>query len=214
MTETAVGARHDRLLPWIAAERAFRALVLLAVGLVLITHPHTDWAGEVMRLAARGGLNPNSNWVQRIVEDVRRIHGNEDVFFGIVALAYGALEAVEAYGLWRRRRWGEWLTVIATSLLLVPEIWELTKSISVLKLGALLANLLIVAYLLWRIRRSPAEPAGTAADAGTATHGRPAADGRTAADAGPAARGRTPPSPTQPTTREQPSDLLDPAAWE
>ncbi|HEX7609577.1 MAG TPA: DUF2127 domain-containing protein, partial [Solirubrobacteraceae bacterium] len=58
----------------------------------------------------------------------------------------------EAYGLWRRRRWGEWLTVIATSLLLVPEVWELTKSTTLLKVGALLVNLVVVAYLLWRLR--------------------------------------------------------------
>jgi uncharacterized membrane protein (DUF2068 family) len=72
--------------------------------------------------------------------------------FGAAALAYGALEGIEAYGLFTRRRWGEWLTVVATSLLLIPEVWELTKSASVLKIGALLANLLVVAYLLWRLR--------------------------------------------------------------
>ncbi len=48
------------------------------------------------------------------------------------------------------------LTVLATSLLLIPEAWELTKSISLLKVGGLLVNLLIVGYLLWRLRRSAA----------------------------------------------------------
>jgi uncharacterized membrane protein (DUF2068 family) len=153
----AASARRDRLLPWIAAERAFRAVVLVAVGLVLITHPHTDWASEVLHLAARGGLNPNSNWIQRIANDLRRIHGSEDLFFGILALAYGTLEGVEAYGLWNRRRWGEWLTVIATSLLLIPEVWELTRSVTLLKVGALVVNLLIVAYLVWRLRTSARE---------------------------------------------------------
>jgi uncharacterized membrane protein (DUF2068 family) len=146
--------RNDRLLPWIAAERTFRAVVLIVVGIVLLTNPHTDWGSEITHLAQRLGLNPNSNWVHRIVADVRRIHGNEDVFFGVVAIAYGTLEGVEAYGLWRRRRWAEWLTVLATSLLLIPEVWELTKSISLLKAGALVANIFIVVYLLRRLRRS------------------------------------------------------------
>jgi uncharacterized membrane protein (DUF2068 family) len=145
---------HDRLLPWIAAERSVRAVLLVVVGVALVTHPHADWATEVIHLAQRLGLNPKSNWVQRLVNDVRRIHGSEDVFFGVVALAYGALEGVEAYGLWRRRRWGEWLTVLATSLLLIPEVWELTKSISPLKVGALVVNVLVVAYLLHRLRRT------------------------------------------------------------
>jgi len=152
-------ARRDRLLPWIAAERALRATVLLAAGIVLVTHPHADWAGEVARLAERLGLDPKDNWIRRIIFDVRRIRAHQDLVFGVIALAYGALESVESYGLWTRRRWGEWLTVVATSLLLVPEIWELAKSASALKLGALLVNLAVVAYLLWRLRlRAAARP--------------------------------------------------------
>lgn len=145
--------RRDRLLPWIAAERTFRAVVLVAVGLVLVTHPHADWASEITHLGQRLGLNPKANWFQKLTEKLSRISRNEDVVFGIAALGYGVLEGAEGYGLWRRRRWGEWLTVIATSLLFVPEVWELTKSTTVLKLGALLANVVIVAYLVWRLRR-------------------------------------------------------------
>lgn len=145
--------RHDRLLPWIAAERAFRALVLLAVGITLVSHPHTNWASEIASLAQRLGLDPKENWIQRIIDDVSRLHANQDLVFGGVAIAYGALEGAEAYGLFRRRRWGEWLTVVATSLLFVPEIWELTKSATALKIGAVILNVLVVAYLLWRLRR-------------------------------------------------------------
>jgi uncharacterized membrane protein (DUF2068 family) len=146
-------ARHDRLLPWIAAERGFRTLVLVLVGVVLLTHPHTDWAGEISHLASRLGLDPHANWVHRLVLRARKITPSEEQVFGVVALAYAVLEGAEAYGLWRRRRWGEWLTVIATSLLIVPEAWELAKSVTVLKVGGLILNLLIVAYLIRRLRR-------------------------------------------------------------
>jgi len=145
-------AGRDRLLPWIAAERAFRALVLLTVGIALLSHPHTNWASEVSHLAQRLGLNPKDNWIQRIIQKVSRVSARQTVLFGLVALAYGALEGAEAYGLFRRRRWGEWLTVVATSLLFIPEIWELTKSASLLKVGAVIVNVLVVAYLLWRLR--------------------------------------------------------------
>ena len=146
-------ARSDRLLPWIAAERAFRTIVLLAVGLVLVSHPHANWASEIAHLAQRLGLDPKGNWIQKIIDKVSKINANQDVVFGLVALAYGTLEGAEAYGLWRRRRWGEWLTVVATSLLFIPEVWELTKSTTLLKVGALLVNIAVVAYLLSRLRR-------------------------------------------------------------
>ncbi len=150
-------ARHDRLLPWIAAERALRALLLLAAGVVLLSHPHADWANEVSSLVRRLGLDPKDNWVQRLLHDLAKLHARDNVLFGAIALAYGALEAAEAVGLWRRERWGEMLTVLATSLLLIPEVWELTKSVSALKIGGVIVNLLVVAYLIWRLRRS-AEP--------------------------------------------------------
>ncbi len=140
-------------MPWIAAERTFRALVLLVVGVALVTHPHANWAHEATRVAEHLGLNPKGNWVHRLISDIHHIKASEDVLFGTIALGYGALEGAEGYGLWRRRRWGEWLTVIATALLLIPEVWELTKSITLLKAGALVVNLAIVVYLVWRLRR-------------------------------------------------------------
>ena len=151
-TQDAPPARRG-LLGWIAAERALRALVLLAVGIVLLTHPNTDWAAEITHLARKLGLDPKSNWIQRILRDVRKVTVRESTVFGAIAIAYASLEGTEAYGLWRRRRWAEWLTVLATSLLLVPEIWELTKSLTPLKLGGLIVNLVVVAYLVWRLRR-------------------------------------------------------------
>ena len=154
--------KRDRLLPWIAAERAFRAIVLITVGVVLVSHPHADWAAEITRFAEKLGLDPNSNWIRKLLERVRKIGSDKDVLFGVVALAYGALEGVKAYGLWMQRRWGEWLTVLATSLMLVPEIWELTKSATVIKAGVLIINLLVVAYLLRRLRGSAREPATAA----------------------------------------------------
>jgi len=151
-------ARHDRLLPWIAAERAFRAIVLLGVGIALVSNPHANWASDISHLAQHLGLDPKENWVQRIIEDVKKIHANQDLIFGLAAMGYGILEGVEAYGLFTRRRWGEWLTVVATSLLFIPEVWELTKSASVLKVGAVVLNVAVVVYLLWRLRRATARP--------------------------------------------------------
>jgi uncharacterized membrane protein (DUF2068 family) len=146
-------ARRDRLLPWIAAERGLRALLFLVVGIVLVSHPNTDWASEIARFARHFGFDPNGSGLHKLIDRVKHIHAHQDLVFGSVAIAYGVLEGVEAYGLWRRRRWAEWLTVFATSVLFVPEIWELTKSASVLKVGALLVNVAVVAYLIWRLRR-------------------------------------------------------------
>jgi uncharacterized membrane protein (DUF2068 family) len=146
-------SKRDRLLPWIAAERGIRALALLALGIVLLTHPDTNWATEIKHLARSWGLDPSGNVVRKILDTVRRIPAKDNVVFGVIAIAYGALEGAESYGLARRRRWGEWLTLVATSVLLAPEVWELARKVTPLKIGALVVNLLVVAYLYWRLRR-------------------------------------------------------------
>jgi uncharacterized membrane protein (DUF2068 family) len=147
------GPANDRLLPWIAAERSVRAVLLVAIGLVLITHPHTDWGRTITDATNRLGFDPRSNGIQRVIAKVRAISPDKYTVFGIIAIAYGVLEGVEGYGLWRRRSWAEYLTVVATSLLFIPEIDEIAKSPTFLKAAALLVNLAVVAYLVYRLRR-------------------------------------------------------------
>ncbi len=142
-----------RLLPWIAAERVLRALVLITVGIVLVTHTHTDWGRAIGDAARALGLDPSRNGIRRITTDAHQLSAHKLLIYGIVALAYGALEAVEGYGLLRRRRWAEYLTIVSTSLLFIPEIWELTKNATALKVVGFILNVLIVGYLVHRVRR-------------------------------------------------------------
>ena len=62
--------------------------------------------------------------------------------------AYAVLEAIEAVGLWLQKRWGEYLTLIATAALLPLEIYELVRGVSAFKVIALVVNIAIVVYLL------------------------------------------------------------------
>jgi uncharacterized membrane protein (DUF2068 family) len=64
------------------------------------------------------------------------------------AAAYSLLEGVEAIGLWYQRRWAEYLTFVATIVFLPYELYELSRSVTVLKVIALIVNLAIAIYLL------------------------------------------------------------------
>jgi len=148
-----VPQKSDRLLKAIAIERGFRAVVLVAIGIVLMTHAHTDWGHTVNVVAHDLGFDPSRNGIQKLIDKVQAISPTKYFFFGAVAVAYGILEGVEGYGLWLRRRWAEYLTVVATCLLFIPEIDELAKRVTALKVAALIVNVVIVAYLVWRLRR-------------------------------------------------------------
>lgn len=67
---------------------------------------------------------------------------------GIALLAYGLLEGVEAIGLWFAKRWAEYLTFLATTILLPLEIYEIVHRGTVLKVLGFLINLAVVIYLL------------------------------------------------------------------
>jgi uncharacterized membrane protein (DUF2068 family) len=67
---------------------------------------------------------------------------------GLVLAAYAVLEAVEMVGLWRAKRWAEYLTFLATTALVPLELYELLSRFSWLKLATLVVNLAIVVYLL------------------------------------------------------------------
>jgi uncharacterized membrane protein (DUF2068 family) len=70
----------------------------------------------------------------------------------IVLLAYAALEGFEAVGLWLTKRWAEYLTFIATSILLVPEVYEIAHKATPLKVIGFLINVAVVLYLLFAKR--------------------------------------------------------------
>ena len=70
-------------------------------------------------------------------------------------LADGArdpVEGTEGVGLAMRRRWAEYLTVIATGLLIPYEAYEVIHKVTLFKIGALLLNVAVVGYLAYRKR--------------------------------------------------------------
>ncbi|MFI5910115.1 DUF2127 domain-containing protein [Dactylosporangium sp. NPDC051541] len=61
---------------------------------------------------------------------------------------YGTLQVIEGVGLWMLKRWGEYFAVVATSLGLPIEIYELTEKVTVIRIGALIINIIAVLYIL------------------------------------------------------------------
>ena len=71
---------------------------------------------------------------------------------GIVLLAYAVAEGVEAVGLWRRRRWAEYLTLCVTASLIPLELVAIAHRATPLRIGALAVNVVVVALLVLRLR--------------------------------------------------------------
>lgn len=65
-----------------------------------------------------------------------------------LAGAYGLVRFVEAYGLWRGRRWAEWFAVVSGGIYIPFELYELFGGATWLSFGALLANISIVGLMI------------------------------------------------------------------
>ena len=65
---------------------------------------------------------------------------------------YALIELVEGVGLWLGKRWGEYFALVATSIFLPYEVYELTEKPTWLRAAALVINLLLVIYLAWTKR--------------------------------------------------------------
>lgn len=55
---------------------------------------------------------------------------------------------IEGVGLWLAKRWGEYFAVVATSLFLPVEIYELTEKVTALRVGVFVVNIAAVVWLV------------------------------------------------------------------
>lgn len=150
-------ALRDRyVLRLIALDRVLHFLVLgiLAAALLIFAHDRKTldayWLRIIRNLQAGAG-GPVRDTHSGLVGEVNRLFAATTahlLLLGALLAGYALLEGVEAVGLWFARRWAEYLTFIATAILLVPEIYELTKRVTALKVLALVINLAVVVYLL------------------------------------------------------------------
>lgn len=89
---------------------------------------------------------------ERFLDWVSGPQQNGALFLGLGIFAYSLLFLAEAIGLWLQKRWAEWLTVIATALLIPPEIYECFMHPGATVFVLLAVNALVVWLLAKRLR--------------------------------------------------------------
>jgi len=150
-----IGGEHDAFIKVIIVERIVKsiALIALAIGLLVAGEKGllTTWAQyaqDQLNLDADNGVI-----AQLLLRGLLLIGKfNHITILAIGAIAYALLEGTEGVGLAMRRRWAEYLTVIATGILIPYEAYEVIHRATPFKVGALLLNLAVVGYLAYRKR--------------------------------------------------------------
>jgi uncharacterized membrane protein (DUF2068 family) len=136
----------------IAVFKLFHATLMLAVALGVGHLLHRDVAETLRHWAHAVRVDPHDRWVERAVAVVTRQPAKRLEAVGLGLAAYALLYYVEGIGLLLRKHWAEWMTVVTTGLLLPLEIREVVHRPGPLRIAILIANALIVIYLIVRIR--------------------------------------------------------------
>lgn len=148
--------RDAVILRLLAAERLIKGtLVLLAAYGVFRFRAHKD--------AVERGFNENIPLFRPIadklhwnLEDSAMMHTLRSVieaqtktlaWVAVGLVVYGCLQWLEGIGLWMLKRWGEYFAVVATSLFIPIEIYELVERVTWVRVGALIINIAAVVYI-------------------------------------------------------------------
>ena len=141
----ATSARGVRI---VAVFEALKGALVVGAGLGLLSLMHHDLQATAERLVRHSHLNPARHYPRIFIEAAA--HMNDARLRSLAALAflYAVVRFVEAYGLWRMRVWAEWFAIIAGSVFLPVEIYEMYRRATWMRGIVLLTNLFIVAYLV------------------------------------------------------------------
>ncbi len=148
--------RDKIVLRLIAIDRAFHLVVLSALGVLVLVFAADRGAlrDTFYKVVAdlQGGVSSGqaraTHGLLHELDDAFTTSSSHLHLLGVVLLVYGAVEGIEAVGLWYQRRWAEYLTFLVTTSLLPLEIYEIVNRLSVFKLIAFVINAAVVVYLL------------------------------------------------------------------
>lgn len=146
---------HDRGLLAIALFKLAKAVLLILVGAGALSLLSPSSAHHVREWLADFTIRQGSRLTERALHLLSVTGPGKITLVGAASICYGVLFAVEGLGLWLEKRWAEYLTIVATGLLIPFEVYELARAVTPTRVLALVANVAGVAYLVYRLRHSP-----------------------------------------------------------
>ena len=145
-----------KLMRLVAAFEAGKGLLVLLAGCGLLTLLHRDVQHIAEDLVRFMHLNPASHYPRIFIDAASHTTSGRLLTLAWLAFAYAVVRLVEGYGLWHGRRWAEWFAAVSGGIYVPLEVFELWSHPSWLKAFTLSANLAVVAYMAWSLRRSSA----------------------------------------------------------
>lgn len=161
---TAQRRRHDKGLLLIAIYKLLQALLFTGIGVGVLRLLHKDLDDVLAQVAAALRFNPESRFVNFILDKASLINDPLLKRIGAVAFGYGGVSMLEGVGLYLEKVWAEYLTLAITASFLPWEVFEVFRKITLARVGLLAANLVIFHYLFRLVSQRGKAPRAVAAE--------------------------------------------------
>jgi uncharacterized membrane protein (DUF2068 family) len=139
---------HNRWLVLIAVFKLLQAALFIALAVGAFHYLQADLADELERLSHRLFFNPESKFVNLVLEKATHVDDRLLKEIGAVSLIYAGLDLLEGIGLYLEKVWAEYLTLLITGSFLPLEIYEIVRRVTPMRIGLFLANALVFFYLV------------------------------------------------------------------
>lgn len=145
---------HDGMgLRIIAVFKLLKAILLVAVGIGAINLLHKDVSQIATNWIAEIRVDPDNRLVHRLIAKLGLMNDRRLEELSIGSFLYAAVFLIEGIGLWLRKRWAEYFTIIITCSLIPLELYEIAMRVTIIRIAMLLVNLAIVWYLFVQLRK-------------------------------------------------------------
>jgi uncharacterized membrane protein (DUF2068 family) len=138
----------NRWLILIAAFKLAQALLFVAIGVGALKMVHKDVGDELARLAHHLRFNPESRFVDFIVEKASILDDRLLKRIGTLVFIYAGLDMIEGIGLYLEKAWAEYFTLILTASFLPWEVFEIFRRLTVPRVALFTVNAMVLVYLL------------------------------------------------------------------
>ena len=143
----------------VALFEAAKGVLVFLAGFSALSLIHHDAQRLAEQMVAHLHLNPANRYPRIFLDTAAHLTDARLWVLASLAATYGLVRFVEAYGLWRGRRWAEWFAAVSGGIYMPFELYELVGGATWLSLGALLANIFIVGLMINALlREHRAEP--------------------------------------------------------
>jgi uncharacterized membrane protein (DUF2068 family) len=136
----------------IAIFKLLKAAGLVGLGIVALTMAHGDSERTLEHWEAVVSLAPGHKLLHEAIAKIAGLEPRQLIEIGIGTFIYAAVFLVEGFGLLFKKRWAEYVTSIVTLSFIPLEIYELVQRPTAVRVLALVVNVAVVVYLVWRIR--------------------------------------------------------------